>query len=65
MIPNHSSYKCEWFEKSKKRIEKYENYYVWRNASNQAELTNSSITPLPPNNWVNNMMYLILDYTFF
>lgn len=61
MIPNHSSYKCDWFEKSKKRIGKYENYYIWRNASNQAKLTDPSIKPLPPNNWVNKMNNLILE----
>jgi len=58
-IPNHSSYKCEWFEKSIKREGKYEDYYVWRNASNQDEiLANSTIKPIPPNNWVNNIYEL-------
>lgn len=65
MIPNHSSYKCEWFEKSKKRIGKYEDYYLWLNASNQVELTNSTTTPLPPNNWVNNVINLILEYILY
>ncbi|XP_025204893.1 maltase A3-like, partial [Melanaphis sacchari] len=53
-IPNHSSYKCEWFQKSIKREGKYADYYVWRNASNQEEImSNSSIKPRPPNNWLN------------
>jgi len=53
LIPNHSSYKCEWFDKSIKQEGKYKDYYIWRNASNQNEvLSNSSITPTPPNNWV-------------
>lgn len=52
LIPNHSSYKCEWFDKSVKQEGKYSGYYIWRNASNQDELSNSSITPTPPNNWV-------------
>ncbi|XP_060864512.1 maltase 2-like [Metopolophium dirhodum] len=53
VIPNHSSYKCEWFEKSIKQEGKYTNYYMWHNASNQDELTsNSSITPILPNNWL-------------
>lgn len=51
-VPNHSSHKCEWFSKSIKKEGKYDDYYVWRNASNQDELSNSSITPIPPNNWV-------------
>ncbi|XP_029346947.1 neutral and basic amino acid transport protein rBAT [Acyrthosiphon pisum] len=53
LIPNHSSYKCEWFEKSIKQEGKYKDYYIWRNASNQDEVTrNPSITPKPPNNWL-------------
>ncbi|XP_060865355.1 maltase A3-like [Metopolophium dirhodum] len=52
-IPNHSSYKCEWFKKSIEREDKYTDYYVWRNASNQDEvLRNSTIKPKPPNNWL-------------
>ncbi|XP_060865657.1 maltase A3-like [Metopolophium dirhodum] len=53
LIPNHSSYKCEWFEKSIKQEGKYKDYYIWHNASNQDEvLSNSSVTPIPPNNWL-------------
>jgi len=52
-IPNHSSYKCEWFQKSIKREGKYADYYVWRDALNQNEvMSNSSIEPIPPNNWL-------------
>jgi len=51
-VPNHSSYKCEWFSKSIKNEGKYGDYYVWRDASNQNELGNSSVAPKPPNNWV-------------
>ncbi|XP_060863883.1 maltase A3-like [Metopolophium dirhodum] len=52
-IPNHSSYKCEWFKKSVEREGKYADYYVWRNASNHDEvLKNSTIIPKPPNNWM-------------
>eukprot|EP00102_Acyrthosiphon_pisum_P016912 XP_008188052.1 PREDICTED: maltase A2-like [Acyrthosiphon pisum] len=44
IVPNHSSYKCEWFKKSIKREDKYADYYMWRNASNQDEvLRNSTI----------------------
>ncbi|VVC30061.1 Hypothetical protein CINCED_3A024361 [Cinara cedri] len=52
LVPNHSSYKCEWFQKSINQQGKYKDYYVWRNASNQHQLSNSSVTPLPPNNWL-------------
>jgi len=52
-IPNHSSYKCEWFQKSIKREGKYADYYIWRDALNQNEvLKDSSIKPIPPNNWL-------------
>lgn len=54
MVPNHSSSKCQWFLKSIRREGKYEDYYVWRNASNQDMLGNSSVEPTPPNNWVND-----------
>ncbi|XP_022171043.1 maltase A3-like [Myzus persicae] len=53
LIPNHSSHKCEWFQKSIKREGKYKDYYVWRDALNQQDvISNSSITPIPPNNWL-------------
>uniref|UniRef100_A0A2H8TXU8 alpha-glucosidase n=1 Tax=Melanaphis sacchari TaxID=742174 RepID=A0A2H8TXU8_9HEMI len=50
-VPNHSSNQCEWFLKSIKKEGKYDEYYVWRNASNQDELSNTT-TPTPPNNWL-------------
>lgn len=54
IVPNHSSYKCEWFQKSTKREGKYTDYYVWLDAKNQGDiLKNESITPIPPNNWLN------------
>ncbi|VVC33505.1 Glycoside hydrolase superfamily,Glycosyl hydrolase, family 13, catalytic domain [Cinara cedri] len=53
IIPNHSSDKCEWFQKSIKRDEKYDRYYVWHNAKNHDDvINNSSIKPIPPNNWL-------------
>lgn len=52
LVPNHSSYKCKWFPKSVRREGKYQDYYVWRNASNQDQLGDASIVPIPPNNWV-------------
>jgi len=58
-VPNHSSYKCEWFQKSIRREGKYTDYYVWKNAANQELVLNSSATPIVPNNWVNNELYFI------
>lgn len=46
-VPNHSSDKHEWFEKSVKNIEPYSDYYVWKNGT---VLANGTI--VPPNNWV-------------
>lgn len=52
LIPNHTSYKCEWFVKSVRREGKYTDYYMWKDAKNQAEVLKYSATPIPPNNWV-------------
>ncbi|XP_060864731.1 maltase A3-like [Metopolophium dirhodum] len=52
LVPNHSSNQCEWFLKSIKKEDKYDEYYVWRDASNQDQLSNLTITPKPPNNWL-------------
>lgn len=65
LIPNHSSYKCEWFEKSIKQEGKYADYYIWRNASNQDQLSNSSTIPTPPNNWVKNLKIFISIHNIF
>lgn len=56
LIPNHTSYKCKWFERSVKRDGKYTDYYIWKDAKNQDEVLNGSATPIPPNNWVNNIL---------
>lgn len=45
-IPNHSSDKHEWFEKSRRREEGYEDWYIWHPGS-QDERGNHH----PPNNW--------------
>ncbi len=41
-VPNHSSDKHEWFEKSVRKEGKYTDYYVWRKGRSSE----------PPNNWV-------------
>ncbi|XP_031637790.1 maltase 1-like, partial [Contarinia nasturtii] len=43
-VPNHTSDKHEWFQKSVKRDPEYENFYVWADGKkNNTE---------PPNNWL-------------
>ena len=41
-IPNHTSDKHQWFQRSQAREEKYKDYYIWVDCD--------GITP--PNNWV-------------
>ena len=47
-VPNHSSDEHEWFNKSVTRDPKYDDYYVWRNAS---AFDSETGEPIPPNNW--------------
>lgn len=42
-VPNHSSDEHEWFRKSVKGEEPYNDFYVWANGSDK---------DTPPNNWV-------------
>lgn len=48
-VPNHSSNKHEWFQKSLQSVEPYTNYYVWHKGRT---LPNGTVTV--PNNWVSN-----------
>ena len=32
LVVNHTSTECEWFQKSRQRIEPYTDYYIWRPA---------------------------------
>ncbi|KAL4131502.1 hypothetical protein QTP88_008804 [Uroleucon formosanum] len=51
-VPNHTSNKHIWFEKSVNNETDYADYYIWKYAKNQEEvIKNSSITPIVPNNW--------------
>lgn len=45
-IPNHSSDKHEWFEKSRRREEGYEDWYIWHPGHKDEHGNNH-----PPNNW--------------
>ncbi|TGZ32847.1 Uncharacterized protein DBV15_11689 [Temnothorax longispinosus] len=47
LVPNHSSDKHEWFQKSLQSIEPYTDYYIWHKGK---VLPNGTITV--PNNWV-------------
>ncbi|XP_053594544.1 alpha-glucosidase-like [Microplitis demolitor] len=45
-VPNHSSDKHPWFQKSVQRIKPYDEYYIWKDA----KMVNG--TRQPPNNWL-------------
>lgn len=49
LVPNHTSDKHEWFQKSVKKIAPYTNYYVWKDAKYVNGVRH------PPNNWVSGM----------
>jgi len=52
-VPNHTSDEHFWFQSSVNNNSEFADYYIWKDAKNQQEvLQNSSITPIPPNNWV-------------
>lgn len=50
-VPNHSSDKCDWFQKSIEKIEPYTDFYVWKDPKGWTNSTTES-KPIPPNNWV-------------
>ena len=45
LVVNHTSDEHEWFQKSRRRIEPYTDYYIWRPAKPNGKL---------PNNWDSN-----------
>ncbi len=45
LVVNHTSDEHEWFEKSRRRIEPYTDYYIWREGKRGGKL---------PNNWDSN-----------
>ncbi|KAG8223220.1 hypothetical protein J437_LFUL003571 [Ladona fulva] len=47
-IPNHSSSKHPWFQKSIKKEDPYTNYYVWADKK-EVDINGHSV---PPNNWM-------------
>ena len=51
-VPNHSSDKHPWFEKSIKRIDPYTNYYVWLDGKCIEGEERTEENCQVPNNWV-------------
>ncbi len=47
-VPNHSSNKHVWFQKSVAREDPYTDFYVWKDPKGFDE----DGKPIPPNNWV-------------
>lgn len=47
LVPNHSSDKHEWFQKSVMKESKYTDYYTWHDGKTDDDGNRS-----PPNNWV-------------
>lgn len=47
-VPNHSSDKHDWFQKSVRREPGYENYYIWH----PGKVDNVTGQRKPPNNWI-------------
>ncbi|XP_025207346.1 maltase 2-like [Melanaphis sacchari] len=51
-VPNHTSDKHIWFEKSANNETDYADYYIWKDAKNQEEVLNNNTIPIVPNNWL-------------
>ncbi|XP_017471229.1 PREDICTED: maltase A2 [Rhagoletis zephyria] len=47
-VPNHSSDECEWFQKSVRREDGYDDFYVWEDGKIDAQTGER----MPPSNWV-------------
>ncbi|CAD7012686.1 maltase A2-like [Ceratitis capitata] len=46
-VPNHSSDECEWFQKSIRREDGYDDFYIWQDGKIDPETGNRT----EPNNW--------------
>lgn len=44
LVVNHTSDECDWFQKSRRRIDPYTDYYIWRKGRDGGKK--------PPNNWL-------------
>lgn len=45
-IPNHSSDTHEWFQKSRRKLDGYDDWYIWHPGDKD-----ENGNPIPPNNW--------------
>lgn len=52
-VPNHTSDKHEWFEKSVRREKGFENFYIWH----PGKVNNVTGKREPPNNWLSIFRY--------
>lgn len=53
LVVNHTSDEHEWFQKSRKRIEPYTDYYIWKPAKADGS---------PPNNWTSFFMGSVWEW---
>lgn len=58
LVPNHTSDKHEWFQKSVDKVEGYEDFYIWHDGKRDGQ--NQSLR-LPPNNWVSLKILVIIS----
>lgn len=49
-VPNHSSDQCEWFQKSIRREDGYDDFYMW----DDGKIDRQTGERIPPSNWVSN-----------
>ncbi|XP_053966019.1 maltase A2-like [Anastrepha ludens] len=47
-VPNHSSDECEWFQKSIRREDGYDDFYMWEDG----KIDSQTGERVPPSNWV-------------
>lgn len=51
LVPNHSSDRHTWFQKSVRGVPPYDEYYVWHSGS----MDYNTGSRVPPTNWVSEM----------
>lgn len=58
-VPNHTSDRCVWFQKSVDNDPEYRDYYVWHDGKKLP-----SGKRVPPNNWVRNSCQTSIRFLF-
>ena len=61
LVINHTSDEHEWFQKSRRRVEPYTDYYIWRKGKNTGEKNPAAKKNLP-NNWTSFFMEDTWEY---